>query len=76
MSKFLERGARGSRAPDKRNKSLEEWHSEATADDRYDWKRVARERVEDDRLRLRGGGSVGRSSSGSGRLTLKTLTIG
>jgi len=47
----------------------------ATADNRYDWKRVARERVEDDRLRLRGGGSAGRSSSGSGRLTLKTLAI-
>jgi hypothetical protein len=27
----------------------------ATADNRIDWKRVARERVEDDRLRLRGG---------------------
>ena len=75
MSKFLGRGARGSCAPDRRNKSLEEWHSEATADNGYDWKRVARERVEDDRLKLRGGGSAGRSSSGSGRLTLKTLAI-
>jgi len=61
VSKFLGRGARGSCAPDRRNKSLEEWHSEATADNGYDWKRVARERVEDDRLKLRGGGSAGHS---------------
>ena len=31
----------------------------AAAGNRIDWKRVARERVEDDRLRLRGGGSAG-----------------
>src|SRR6195952_3338206 len=31
----------------------------ATAGNKYDWKRVARERVEDGRLRLRGGGSAG-----------------
>jgi hypothetical protein len=31
----------------------------ATADNGIDWKRVARERVEDDRLRLRGGAGAG-----------------
>jgi len=59
----------GLRAPDRRNKSLEDgtwWGPQPTTGD--DWKRVARERVEDDRLRLRGGAALDIVMSGSGRL--------
>lgn len=48
MSKISRRGAHG--APDKRSKILAERSN--------DWERVARERVEDDRLRLRGGAAL------------------
>ena len=63
MPKFLRRGVRASRARTKGDK--------ATFGDRSSWERVARERVEDDRLRLRGGSSAGHVMFGSGRLTLK-----
>ena len=55
MSKFLGRGAHGLRAPNKGKGHVKMALDSATADNRIDWKRVARERVEDDRLRLRGG---------------------
>ena len=55
MSKFLWRGTRGSRAPYKRKGHTKMALDSATAGNRFDWERVARERVEDDRLRLRGG---------------------
>ena len=63
MPKFLRRGAHASRARTKGDK--------AALGNRSDWERVARERVEDSRLRLRGGGGAGHMMFGSGRLTLK-----
>ena len=46
MSKFLGRGAHDAGAPNKKNKE-----DAAPADGQSDWERVARERVEDGRLK-------------------------
>jgi hypothetical protein len=60
---FPECGARLSRVTDERNTAL--------PGNRSDWERRARERVDDGRLRLRGGAALGMVMFGSGRLTLK-----